>query len=261
MTTSATTASAEPSVGTGPDEARTQTAAQRPYTVLSCCMSIDGYLDDAGPERLLLSNTADFDRVDAERADSDAILVGAETIRRDNPRLVVRSAGRRAARLAQGRGASPVKVAVTRSGRLDPGAAFFTEGDAERVVYCPSTTVKDVRDRLAGVATVVDAGADGALGAVLADLARRGATRVLVEGGASVVTQVLQSGLADELQLAVAPLFVGDSSAPRLVGEGAFPWTADRRATLASVQQVGDVALLRYALSDRFGPAADGGGA
>ena len=63
----------------------------RPYTLLSCCVSLDGYLDDAGPQRLVLSPAADLDRVDAERAGCDAILVGAETVRRDDPRLLVRS--------------------------------------------------------------------------------------------------------------------------------------------------------------------------
>src|SRR3712207_8520040 len=66
-----------------------------PYVLLSCGMSLDGYLDDASEERLLLSNDADFDRIDAVRARCDAILVGARTVRRDNPRLLVRSAARR----------------------------------------------------------------------------------------------------------------------------------------------------------------------
>ena len=64
--------------------------ADRPYTLLSCGMSIDGYLDSAVGRRLLLSNEADFDRVDAVRAGCDAILVGATTVRKDNPRLLVR---------------------------------------------------------------------------------------------------------------------------------------------------------------------------
>ena len=68
---------------------------ERPYTLLSCGMSIDGYIDGATGERLLLSNAADFDRVDAVRASCDAILVGAETVRIDNPRLLVRSQARR----------------------------------------------------------------------------------------------------------------------------------------------------------------------
>src|SRR3982751_477198 len=71
---------------------------ERPYILLSCGMSIDGYLDDADQRRLLLSNDADFDRVDEVRAGCDAILVGAGTIRQDDPRLLVRSAGRRASR-------------------------------------------------------------------------------------------------------------------------------------------------------------------
>ena len=87
---------------------------ERPYTLLSCGMSIDGYLDSASPGRLKLSNAADFDRVDAERAACDAILVGAATIRSDNPRLLVRSPQRRADRVARGCPPSPTKVTVTR---------------------------------------------------------------------------------------------------------------------------------------------------
>ena len=71
----------------------------RPYTLLSCSMSIDGYLDSAMPRRLELSNQDDFDRVDAVRASCDAILVGAATVRNDNPRLVVRSTARRDERI------------------------------------------------------------------------------------------------------------------------------------------------------------------
>ena len=74
----------------------------------------------------------------------------------------------------------------------------------------------------------------------------------MVEGGGRVLTQFLTSGLADELHLVVAPLFVGDSRAPRVVGNGQFPWTGRQRARLAGVRQIGDVVLLRYALSERF---------
>ena len=74
----------------------------RPYVVLSCAMSLDGCLDGTGEDRLVLSGEADLDRVDAERAAADAILVGAGTIRRDDPRLLVRSARRQAERSARG---------------------------------------------------------------------------------------------------------------------------------------------------------------
>lgn len=102
--------------------------SERPYVTLSCAMSIDGYLDSLEPARLAMSNAADLDRVDDVRALHDAIMVGASTVRRDNPRLLVRDAARRARRLAAGRQESPAKVTVTASGELSPDAAFFTTG-------------------------------------------------------------------------------------------------------------------------------------
>jgi 5-amino-6-(5-phosphoribosylamino)uracil reductase len=102
------------------------------------------------------------------------------------------------------------------------------------------------------VATVVDGGHPMAMCAICEDLAARGVQRLMVEGGGKVHTQFLTEDLADELQLVVAPFFVGDSRAPRFVSDGRFPWNPGRRATLAEVRQIGDVVLLRYALSPRF---------
>ena len=222
-----------------------------PYTVLSCAVSLDGYLDDASDRRLVLSNDADLDRVDAERARCDALLVGAATVRNDNPRLVVRSTRRAAERRARGLGPSPVKVTVTGSGKLDPDCDFFAAGDGERLVYCASDVVSEARDRLEHCATVVDAGLPVDLARVSADLRARGVQRLLVEGGGTVLSQFLEAGLADELHLVVAPFFVGDSRARRFVDDGRFPWTSDRPAVLVDTRPIGDVVLLRYALSDR----------
>ena len=91
-----------------------------------------------------------------------------------------------------------------------------------------------------------------ARGHVWAARSARGVRRLMVEGGCTMHTQFLTSALVDELQLVVAPLFVGDSRAPRFVGDGDFPWGPQRRAVLAEVRQIGDVVLLRYAMSDRF---------
>ena len=108
------------------------------------------------------------------------------------------------------------------------------------------------RRRLDGLATVVDAGNPVDLAGAMHDLADRGVRRLMVEGGGRTHTQFLAGELADELQVAVAPLLVGDSRAPRFVPDGDFPWPPERRARLAEVRQIGDVVLLRYALSDRF---------
>jgi 5-amino-6-(5-phosphoribosylamino)uracil reductase len=112
--------------------------------------------------------------------------------------------------------------------------------------------VADARSRLGPVATVVDGGQPVEMRRISEDLGSRGVQRLMVEGGGMVHTQFLTDNLADELQLVVAPFFVGDSRAPRFVSDGLFPWNPDRRATLAEVCQIGDVVLLRYALSSRF---------
>jgi len=223
-----------------------------PYTLLSCALSIDGYLGGASSRRLELSNDADFDRVDAVRASCDAILVGAATVRNDNPRLLVRSQTRRDARAACGLPPSPIKVTVTERVGLDPRADFFIAGEAEKLVYCVSPRVTDARSRLGSVATVVDGGESVRMRRLSEDLRARGVQRLMVEGGGKVHTQFLTDNLVDELQLVVAPFFVGDSRAPRFVTDGRFPWNPDRRARLAEVRQIGDVVLLRYALSRRF---------
>jgi 5-amino-6-(5-phosphoribosylamino)uracil reductase len=164
----------------------------------------------------------------------------------------VRSEARREQRAARGLSESPIKVTVTRRAELDARADFFNAGDAEKIVYCASPWAADARDRLGPVATVVDAGSNVEMQTLSTDLAARGVDRLMVEGGGTVHTQFLTEDIVDELQLTVAPVFVGDSEAPRFVRDGTFPWNPARRAELVDVQKLGDVVLLRYALSSRF---------
>jgi 5-amino-6-(5-phosphoribosylamino)uracil reductase len=214
--------------------------------LLSAAVSLDGHLDDTGPDRLVLSSPEDLDQVDELRAGVDAILVGAGTVRADNPRLLVRAERRREARLRRGLPANPAKVTVTGTVDLDPAAAFFTAGPAERLVYVPDPLVGAATERLGQLATVVGAGDTLAVSVLLADLAARGVGRLLVEGGQAVHTLFLTADVVDELRLAVAPLFVGDPAAPRLGGPGVFPRSAVRRMRLVEVGAAGDTAVLHY---------------
>jgi 5-amino-6-(5-phosphoribosylamino)uracil reductase len=222
--------------------------SDRPYVVLSCAMSVDGYIDDASPNRLRLSNREDLERVDAERGRSDAILVGAGTVRRDNPALVVRSAAARRERATRGLPPSPVRVTITHSGDLDPDLRFFSGGETTPLVYCSPGALEGLRGRLEGRAVVVDAGDPLELRRVLGDLASRGVRRLMVEGGSLFLTQLLTEGLADELQLVVAPFFVGDPCAPRFVAGGRFPHGPAAPMALAETRRIGDVVLMRYLL-------------
>jgi 5-amino-6-(5-phosphoribosylamino)uracil reductase len=194
----------------------------RPRVILSCAISLDGYLDDATPERLLLSNAEDFDRVDELRAGCDAILVGAGTVRADNPRLLVRDPARRAARVARGKTPSPLRVVLTRS-------------SAETLVVRAD-------------------GSEGGLGSVLDRLAARGVRRLMVEGGAAVLSAFMAQDLADELHLATAPFLIGDPAAPHFADPAAYPQAAARRMILAETRALGDVVYSRYLVTR---PGAD----
>jgi 5-amino-6-(5-phosphoribosylamino)uracil reductase len=200
----------------------------RPYTLLSCAVSIDGYLDDASPDRLILSGPEDLDEVDALRAASDAILVGAGTIRADNPRLLIRAPARIAAREAAGKPPHPLRVTLTATGNLDPTARFFT-GPGTPVVY---------------------AGPELSLAAVLQNLhSERKVESLLIEGGAHLLRDALAANLADELRLAIAPFFVADPSAPRFPLPAPYPHTPANPMTLLSLRQVGTVAVHHYRLT------------
>lgn len=224
----------------------------RPYTIVSCAVSLDGYLDDASPERLILSGPEDLDEVDELRARADAILVGAGTVRADNPRLLVRDPARVAAREAKGRPPHPRRVTVTGTGDLDPAARFFT-GPGSPLVYCATAAVPVLQENLVlraslpDQAVVIDAGPEPSLAAVLRDLySERKVVTLLAEGGAAVLRDLLAGNLVDELRLAIAPFFVGDGAAPRFALPARYPHGPADPLALVDVRRLGDVVVARY---------------
>jgi len=224
-----------------------------PHVLAACAVSLDGHLDDRSSERLLLSNAEDFDLVDGLRASCDAILVGAATVRADDPRLVVRSDKRHRERITRGLPPDPMKVTVTRSTELDPQARFFTVGESLKLVYAPLEIAGALERRLGERAAVVgsEKSAEIPIDFLLADLAERGVERLMIEGGTRILTAFLTAGRVDELQISIAPFFVGDPEAPRFVSGGRFPHDKDHRMVLEKVRQLGDMAVLNYRLARR----------
>lgn len=220
----------------------------RPYTIVSCAVSLDGYLDDTSPQRLILSGPEDLDEVDELRARADAILVGAGTIRSDNPRLLIRDPARVAARAAAGRPPHPLRVTVTGSGDLDPAARFFAVPGVP-LVYSTAAAAPRARASAGDQAVVIDAGPELSLAAVLHDLySERSVLTLLAEGGAAVLRGLLAGNLVDELRLAIAPFFVGDGAAPRFALPARSPHGPGDPLALADVRRLGDIVVARYRL-------------
>ena len=174
-------------------------------------MSADGFLDDTSEARAVLSSPEDLDAVLRLRAQSDMIIIGGETLRRDNPSLATRGGEHAARRERNGRAPDPVKVVISRSGDIPADRAFFRDGSAETIVL--SATPADVPGtfvRLEG----------HAIDAVQALAEARGLKDVLVEGGAQVLRLALPR--ARWFRLAVSPKRLGETGHAHLFDPDAF---------------------------------------
>lgn len=204
--------------------------------ILSAAISADGYLDDCEGERLILSSPEDWRAIYALRAECDAILVGAGTLREDNPALIIRDPELREKRVAEGRSPDIMKIAVSGSGNLDPNLRFFTEGEGEKVIFTMGTVSKELSE----VATVISRPELTAT-IILNQLRKKGVGTLLVEGGSVVLSMFLKEKSWDEFRLGIAPIFVGDERAPRLVLDGEYP-----PMTLVRTEQMGQTSVLHF---------------
>jgi len=220
-------------------------APNRPTVLLSVAISLDGCLDDLSNEPLRLSSDEDADTVDALRAASDAVMVGAGTVRKDDPRLTVRSEVRRYARRLAGRSANPTRIVVTRTGGLDPRLHVLCAEDAETLVYCPDTRARSLAGRFSPHVAIVGV-RPCTLPHIIEDAGRRGLGRVLIEAGERLSSEVVRRDLADEVRIAVAPLIVGRRSAPRLFGALRGGAKGGAGLVLAQARSLGGTAVLRY---------------
>ncbi|HEV3156484.1 MAG TPA: RibD family protein [Candidatus Baltobacteraceae bacterium] len=208
---------------------------------ISVATSLDGYIDDASEERMIFSSPEDFADVQIYRAACDAILVGAGTLRKDNPSLLVREPALIEERTRNGLPSEPTKVVLTRSGNLDPCARFFATGGAPKIILCSVKSTLDLA--LLPDADVVALDSSDPL-SIIAALELLGIRKLLVEGGSSVLTSFISAGVFHRIRLAIAPFFVGDERAPRFVGAGRFIHTKDQRLHIEQARVMGNVVVL-----------------
>lgn len=158
-----------------------------PYVTAKAGMSLDGRIASCPGRRWITSETARADAMKL-RAHCDAILVGAETIRVDNPHLTLRGISK---------SPQPLRVVWSRSGKIPPQSKMLTD---------------EFRDR-----TLVFKGKS--LGSVFRDLGRRGVQHVLIEGGGRTHGEAFDRGLVDRVVFYVAPVLLGGST-PAVGGRG-----------------------------------------
>lgn len=148
-----------------------------PYVVAKAGLTLDGRINSPPGRRWITSPAARRD-VMRLRATMQAILVGGGTVRVDDPQLTVR--GRQVKE-------QPWRAIWTRSGRLPAQAKVFTDTDKDRTIVFKNLPLREA----------------------LRELARRGAVRVLIEGGAGVLGEAFDRNLVDEVCFYLAPVLSG----------------------------------------------------
>jgi diaminohydroxyphosphoribosylaminopyrimidine deaminase/5-amino-6-(5-phosphoribosylamino)uracil reductase len=175
------------------EDYRHWTTKKEPWVILKLAMTMDGYL--VVPGRRWVTGELARAEVQKLRAGCDAILVGAETLRKDNPKLTVRKGQV---------GEQPLRVVVTRSGKMPKGANLFRDRYKDRTLVYRKKKWSEV----------------------LKDLHRRGVSRLLVEGGAEVAGGLVKAGKVNEVVIYLAPILVGEGGKglPQIEGWADWGW-------------------------------------
>jgi diaminohydroxyphosphoribosylaminopyrimidine deaminase/5-amino-6-(5-phosphoribosylamino)uracil reductase len=179
-----------------------------PWVIAKAATSLDGRLTRPAGEGPWLTSEAARAHGRGLRRRVDAILVGAETVRQDDPQLTIREG-------PDDDRPQPWRVVLSRSGQLPAGARLFTDAHRDRTLVLPGPH----------------------LDTALRDLGARGITSVLIEGGGSVLGQAFAQRLVDEVHWYLAPRLCGTGTVPAL---GDAPWAASVALTDVRFEPLGD---------------------
>jgi riboflavin-specific deaminase-like protein len=194
----------------------------RPLVTLSYAQSLDGSLSVARGTQTAISGPESLAVTHSLRAAHDAIAVGIGTLLADDPQLSVR--------LADGRNPQPV---ILDSQLRTPANAAVLQSNPAPWVFCVNDAAQEKEAQLAAAGariTRLAADEDGhvALFAFLDQLGHWGVNSLMVEGGAALITSFLQRGLADQVAITIAPVFIGGLKAVEALADlAAFPRIAE----------------------------------
>ncbi len=189
------------------------------HIILKAAITVDGFL--GANKRLIISSSEDRQAVLELRDSVDAILIGAGTLRADNPSLL-------------GKSKKPIRVVLTKNANFELNLNLLTDNLARTVIYHSNPSYCDKNDYF--YLEKLE------LNSVLKHLASIGVKRLLVEGGASILSQFYAQGLFDELRLSVSEQYHGNEGL-RLALIG------NHQLKLTSIERLGTSQILHYSNS------------
>jgi riboflavin-specific deaminase-like protein len=230
-----------------PDLALPSPPDDRPFVYVNMAMTLDGRVVTGSPKAGFLLSGSEGDRrgMSELRARADAVMIGAGTLRAENPVLQVRYEDLKERRKAQGQPDQPRPIVVTRSGHLDPNARLLQDPGAMIL-----TTEEGKRALSSSVPSHVEVWAVGKSEVNLEEAVRllheTGIEYLLVEGGPQVTHSFVAAGLMDEFFITMAPFLKAGEDVPTLLEGPAFSYDSLPRLTLLSITEDGGELYLRY---------------
>jgi len=220
---------------------------KRPSVIINSAISADGKISTFQRRQVRISGKADLERVDALRAESDAVMVGVGTVLADDPGLRVKSERLRKVRADQGKPENPLRVVADSLARTPESARILGEGC---IVAVSAAAPQERLAKLTRRCEVVQCGDEKVdLRELLSILYEKGVKRLMVEGGGTLNWSMVQEGLVDEICIYIGALIIGGKDAPTLM-DGAGYASDFPRLKLISFEKLDDGALLKWRLAD-----------
>jgi 2,5-diamino-6-(ribosylamino)-4(3H)-pyrimidinone 5'-phosphate reductase len=190
----------------------------RPYTFINVAMTADGKIDTFERKGSAISSARDKARVDELRATVDGILVGGRTLLEEQPKLTVKNEALREGRAQRGLAPNPIKVGVATIADIPLESDFIKAGPARVVIFTTNQTSKEQLTGLktSGAEIFVHTEPRVNLTLMMQTLKKIGVDHLMVEGGGTMIFELMRLGLVDELMMYIAPMIFGGANAPTL---------------------------------------------
>ena len=220
----------------------------RPFIFVNLAMSADGKLSTVERRQVKISGKDDFSRVDAIKADADAIMVGVGTVIADDPSLTVKSSEYKAKRIQNGRNENPLRIVTDSNARTPVNAEILHKGEGPRVIAVSNTAPQEKIEALNEFADIFVGGEDKVdLISLMEALYENGVRTLMVEGGGSLIWSLFKEGLVDEIYTCIGNVIIGGENAPTPVdGDGYIKEDDFPRLQLIKMENMDDGVLLRW---------------
>ncbi|MFN2540733.1 MAG: RibD family protein [Chthoniobacterales bacterium] len=229
-----------------------RSGSDRPLVFATFAMTVDGKITTRKFAPVDFTSREDKAHLFRQRAQADAVLIGHSTVKRDNVRLGL-PAQLREERVARRQTSSPIRVIVSKEGKIDNRLKIFQSTVSPILIFSTKRMPRKFQNALRDKAILHLSDSDDVdLAGMLRTLRRKyKVRRVACEGGPTLFRALLERGLVDELNLTIAPYLFGGADAPTLTGLSKEFLPASLHCSLVDMRVIGEECFLKYRIKHR----------